>query len=139
MGGYESEEDAPDEDEPVAPPRAFRILWECLSQLITHDSCVFLRRLEQEATSNGTNSYLITSTHTSDLEASRSNGFMVMLRMSMSRALNELKQPVDLRRTAEQRLQGCTYLQFFSACRQVRNQSVAGFDLRFAGNCAVPS
>lgn len=137
MGGYESEEDAPDEDEPVAPPRAFRILWECLSQLITHDSCVFLRRLEQEATSNGTNSYLITSTHTSDLEASRSNGFMVMLRMSMSRALNELKQPVDLRRTAEQMLQGWYLPSIFLG--QVRNQSVAGFDLRFAGNCAVPS
>ena len=106
MGAYESEEDEPLDNEHVAPPRAFRILWDCLSPLITHYSCVFLRRLELETKSNGTSGYLITSTHTSDLEASRSNGFMAMLRMSMSRSLNELRQPLDLRRTAEQRLQG---------------------------------
>ena len=95
-----------EEEETIAPPRAFRVLWECLAQLITPESCMFLRRLERETKTNDTSNYLITATPSSDLGASRSNGFIAMLRMYISRSLQELKQPVESRRTVEQRLQG---------------------------------
>jgi len=110
MGGRDDSE----AEEPLVQPRAFRILWECLSSLITHNACVFLRHLERDTAVNGANSYLITATPSSDLAASRSTGFMTMIRMYISRCLNELGQPEDLRRTAEQRLQGLVLTLDFS-------------------------
>ena len=115
MVGF-GDDDAP-EDEPIvaAAPRAFRILWECVSPLITHESCVYLRRLQKSHVSgNGSSSHLIMATPMSDLEASRSNGFMAMLRMYMSRSLSEIGQPLEMKRTAEQRLQGLLYTFNFS-------------------------
>ena len=49
-----------------------------------------------------------------DLQASRSNGFMAMLRMYLSRSLSELGQPMEMRRTAEQRLLGLLFTFNFS-------------------------
>jgi len=110
MGDEEDEEEAV-----VAPPRAFRIIWECLSPLITPESGAFLRRLKREHDMDtGTGSYLITATPNSELELSRSNGFMAMLRMYLSRSLKELGQAVETRRKAEQRLQGLLYTFSFS-------------------------
>jgi hypothetical protein len=103
LGGEGCDEESISE---VAPPRSFRILWECLSPLITHESCYFLRKLKQEHEIAGSSGNLITTTHADDLSASRSAGFMAMLRMYISRSLKELGQPVDMRRTAEQRLTG---------------------------------
>lgn len=106
------DDDDDESDAPIAAPRTFRILWECLSPLITHESCIFLRRLKREQEMGS--SYLITTTPLSELEGSRANGFLSMLRLYMSRALKELDQPVEMRRTAEQRLQGLLYTFNFS-------------------------
>jgi hypothetical protein len=107
MGGDDS--DSEEEEAAVFTPRTFRILWECLSPLITHDSCVFLKRLKKEQETGTSSSYLITTTLHTDLETNRASGFLSMLRLYMGRALKELDQPTEMRRTAEQRLHGLLY------------------------------
>ena len=113
LGGDGSDEESVN-DSRQFQPRAFRMIWECLSPLITHESVDFLKRLRVEHESSGSSGYLMTAIPTDDLAASRSNGFMAMIRMYLSRSLQEVGKSTDMRRTAEQRLLGLIYTFNFS-------------------------
>ncbi|CAB9515046.1 expressed unknown protein [Seminavis robusta] len=126
MDGYDSEDDGEglfdllglgddesEEEQPPAKPRAFRILWDCLAPLVTHQSIIYMKRI-QRIHESGSGDNLISATPMYDIEASRSSGFMAMVRMYMSRCLAELGQRTEMKRMAEQRLQGLVYTFNFS-------------------------
>lgn len=114
MGGDEEEEndeyfkeDAEDE-ETERQPRAFRLLWETLSEWITPEAAQYISHLAALAAAPddavSPSQWKPPVIERSDVEASRCAGLMAMVKLYLPKSLEELGYSSELRRTADQRL-----------------------------------
>lgn len=113
MGGDEENADDyfdddgnPDDQEVEREPRAFRLLWETLSEWITPEAIQYIAHITASATKNSPDQPTWNAPHIqrSDVEASRCAGLMAMVKLYLPKSLEELGYPLELRRTADVRL-----------------------------------
>ena len=102
-----------DDDRPEPELRAFRLLWEALTDWMTPETVKWIKSLHnavsKDATSSSTTIDNLYSDWTpmddrSDIGASRCAGVMAMLRLYLAGCMEELNHPLDARRRAEKRL-----------------------------------
>jgi hypothetical protein len=93
-------EDSEDEAMPEPEPRAFLELWTVLSTWITPEAV----ELVQHWRSGSEESQPQESVVQSDMGASRCAGLMAILKMHLSRSLQELQRPIESKRQTEKRL-----------------------------------
>jgi hypothetical protein len=87
-------------------PRAFRLLWDTLSEWITPEAMQYLSFLEEttKESNSGQQNWTCPAIERSDVESSRGAGLMAMVKLYLPKSLEELGFPSELRRTADIRL-----------------------------------
>ena len=102
----EDDDDDHLEDVSEEQPRAFRKLWDALSDWITPEAVEWMRRLETpgDDESRTFSSNWTPQVDRSDVGASRCAGLMAMVKLYLPSSMRELKHSDDVRRTAEKRL-----------------------------------
>jgi hypothetical protein len=104
----DANDDDNEEDRHSREPRAFLLLWQALTNWMTHITVSWVVALEDAE--NGRQHRAVMETEwapmvdRSDIGASRCAGVMAMIRLNLSGCMGELGQPAEGRRRAEKRL-----------------------------------
>eukprot|EP00533_Pseudo-nitzschia_delicatissima_P002463 CAMPEP_0116104180 /NCGR_PEP_ID=MMETSP0327-20121206/14307_1 /TAXON_ID=44447 /ORGANISM="Pseudo-nitzschia delicatissima, Strain B596" /LENGTH=513 /DNA_ID=CAMNT_0003596393 /DNA_START=107 /DNA_END=1648 /DNA_ORIENTATION=+ len=100
-----SDLDTDDEVEPAERPlqiKAFSLLWEALTNWMTHQTVIYMKSLESGKVDNALREWT-PMVDRSDIGASRCAGVLAMLRLYIGQCLEELGHPIESRKTADKR------------------------------------
>lgn len=103
---WDAEDD--EEERPLPEPRAFRLLWQALTNWMTHATVSWVMTLEDTENAERNRAMIETEctpmVDRSDIGASRCAGVMAMLRLYLSGCMSELGHTSEERRRSEKRL-----------------------------------